>query len=204
MKIKTWHLILIGTVLTLADQIFKIWIKLTMTIGEEIPVIGKWFRLCFIENNGAAYGMALGGNSGKLILTMVRIAAIIALAIYISKLRRKKTPTGVILGLLAITIGALGNLIDSLFYGAIFSESTFISVATLVPFGKGYAPMLFGKVVDMLYFPIIDIPHMPDWFPFIGGERYIFFSPVFNLADSYITVSVIYLLLFQRKFFSKK
>lgn len=204
MKIKTWHLILIGTVLTLADQIFKIWIKLTMTIGEEIPVIGKWFRLCFIENNGAAYGMALGGNSGKLILTLVRIAAIIALAIYISKLRRKKTPTGVILGLLAITIGALGNLIDSLFYGAIFSESTFISVANLVPFGKGYAPMLFGKVVDMLYFPIIDIPHMPDWFPFIGGERYIFFSPVFNLADSYITVSVIYLLLFQRKFFSKK
>jgi len=204
MKIKTWHLILFGTILTLADQIFKIWIKLTMTIGEEIPVIGKWFRLCFIENNGAAYGMALGGDTGKLILTLVRIAAITALIIYIGKLRKKDTPTGVIIGILAITIGALGNLLDSLFYGAIFSESTFTSVATLVPFGEGYAPMLFGKVVDMLYFPIIDIPHMPKWFPLIGGERYIFFSPVFNLADSYITVSVIYLIIFQRKFFSKK
>jgi len=204
MKLKNWHLILFGTILTLADQIFKIWIKLTMTIGEETPVIGKWFRLCFIENNGAAYGMALGGDTGKLILTLVRIAAITALIIYIGKLRKKDTPTGVIIGILAITIGALGNLLDSLFYGAIFSESTFTSVATLVPFGEGYAPMLFGKVVDMLYFPIIDIPHMPKWFPLIGGERYIFFSPVFNLADSYITVSVIYLIIFQRKFFSKK
>lgn len=204
MKIKTLYLVLIGIVLTLADQILKIWIKLTMTIGQEIPVFGNWFRLCFIENNGAAYGMSLGGDGGKLALTLIRIAAIVFLVFYISRLRKKNAPVGVIIGILAITIGALGNLIDSLFYGLVFSESTFTSVASLVAPGEGYAPMLFGKVVDMLYFPIIDIPHMPQWFPFIGGERYIFFSPVFNLADSYITVSVIYLLLFQHKFFSSK
>ncbi len=205
MKLKTWHIALFATILTLADQISKIIIKTTMTLGEEIPVIGKWFRLCFVENSGAAYGMSLGDNWGKLALSLIRIAAIIFLVIYIKRLRKQSdTPAGVIIGLLAITIGALGNLIDSALYGVIFSQSTFTEVARFVPFGEGYAQMLYGKVVDMLYFPIIEIDKMPAWFPFIGGQSYTFFSPVFNMADSYITVSVIYLIIFQYKFFNKK
>ena len=205
MKLKTHHLVIIAAFMTLADQVLKICVKLHMTIGEEIPVFGKWFRICFIENNGAAYGMSIGGDTGKLFLTVIRLIAIIILLWFIHKLRKsKETPTGVILGFLAITVGALGNVLDSMLYGLIFSESTTSTISQLVAIGQGYAPMMHGKVVDMLYFPIIDIPHMPDWVPIWGGERYIFFAPVFNLADSYITTAVIYLLIFQYKFLSKK
>ena len=169
----------------LVDQAVKIWIKTHFTLDESVDVFGQWFRLRFIENPGAAYGMELGGKYGKLILSLFRIFAVSLIGYYI-------------FGKLLIFTGALGNIIDCAFYGLIFSESTFLEVAKIFPEGGGYGTFLHGKVVDMLYFPIIN-SHYPEWFPFVGGERFIFFSPVFNIADAYISVGVIYLLLFQHK-----
>ncbi|MEG2479851.1 MAG: signal peptidase II, partial [Mucinivorans sp.] len=143
----------------------------------------------------------LGGDWGKLCLSLFRIVAVAALIYYIAHLYRRKAPLGVVIAFTAIMVGALGNIVDSAFYGLIFSNSTPQTVASIVPWGSGYGTFLHGNVVDMLYFPIIDIAHMPDWVPFYGGRPYIFFSPIFNIADSYITIAVIYLLLFQRKFF---
>lgn len=186
----------------LADQISKIWIKTNMTLGESIPVFGDWFRIYFIENNGMAFGMQFGGLAGKLFLTLFRLVLAGFIIYYINKLiRRKDTPMGVLIGVSLIFIGAVGNIIDSVFYGAIFSESTFTSVATMFPQGGGYAPLFFGKVVDMLYFPLIQTT-LPEWIPFRGGEEFIFFRPIFNIADSCITVGVIYLIIFHRRFFT--
>ena len=186
----------------LVDQIFKIWIKTHMTLGESISVIGNWFRIYFIENNGMAFGMQFGGMAGKLLLTLFRLVLAGFIIYYLKKLlKRKETPAGVLIGIALILIGAMGNIFDSIFYGVIFSESTFTSVAEIFPSGGGYAPLFFGKVVDMLYFPIIDTT-LPGWIPFKGGENFIFFRPIFNIADSCITIGVIYLLLFQRRFFT--
>ncbi len=194
--IKSWVLWLIVAGLVILDQIVKISVKTTMTLGESHNVLGDWFRWCFVENEGAAFGMALGGEWGKLALSLFRIVAIGALVWFIGKLRRSEAPTGVVVGFALILAGAVGNMIDSAFYGVVFSESTFTSVAQLLPEGGGYAPLLHGKVVDMLFFPLF---HFPDWMPLVGGE--LFFSPVFNFADSYITIAVFYLIIFQWKYF---
>jgi len=185
------------------DQVLKIWIKLHMTLGEEIPVIGKWFKLLFIENEGMAFGWLGSGGTMKLILSLFRIVAVIALFIIIFRLSKKNTKFGVLFGLSLITAGAMGNIIDCVFYGRIFSESTFTQLATLFPDGGGYAGWLHGRVVDMLYFPIIDVAREnASWLPnfFFGPDgHFIFFRPIFNFADSAITVGVFYMLLFQWK-----
>ena len=196
---KGTRLTLFVIVLLIIDQV----IKTNMTLGQSIPVLGSWFRIHFIENVGMAFGMSFGGGIGKFLLTFFRIVLGIAIIIYIRKLLKKPdTPTGVLYGLAAIMCGAFGNIIDSLFYGLIFSESTFTPVATLFPAGGGYAGPFFGKVVDMCYFPIIDTT-WPDWMPLLGGRPFRFFDAIFNFADSCITVGALYLILVQWKFFSK-
>ncbi len=181
------------------DQIVKILIKTHMTIGESIHIF-SWFQILFVENNGMAFGMQFGGTIGKLVLSLFRIALAGFIIYYIRKLLEQKAPTGILVGVALILVGAIGNIFDSLFFGLFFSESTPTQVATLFPDGGGYAPFLFGKVVDMLYFPLIDTT-LPDWVPVFGGEHFLFFRPIFNIADSCITIGVIYMLLFQRKFF---
>lgn len=189
--------------LLIVDQAIKLIVKLNMTIGESIPVFGQWFQIFFIENEGMAFGMKFGGNIGKIFLTLFRVVLICAIILYFRKrlLRSGNTPAGVLVGVSLILVGAIGNVVDSLFYGLIFSPSTYSQVATLFPAGGGYAPFMMGKVVDMFYFPIIN-GTFPEWVPFKGGEDFIFFSPVFNFADSCITVGVFYLFLFKRKYFS--
>ena len=194
--IKSWGLWAIVAGLVIIDQIVKFSVKTTMTLGESHNVLGNWFRWCFVENEGAAFGMALGGEYGKLALSLFRIVAIGVLAWFVCRLRRSEAPRGVVVGFALILAGAIGNMVDSALYGVIFSESTFTSVAQLLPEGGGYAPFLYGKVVDMLYFPLF---YFPEWIPLVGGE--LFFSPVFNFADSYITIAVFYLLIFQWKYF---
>lgn len=198
---KTLLVILLIVLLLALDQVVKLCVKTHMTLGEAIPVFGHWFYIHFIENRGAAYGMELGGSYGKLLLSLFRIAAVAAIGWYVGRLIKRNAPTGVIVGISVILAGALGNILDSAFYGLIFSESTFTEVARFVPWGTGYAPFLHGSVVDMLYFPIIEIDRMPDWIPFVGGDPYTFFSPTFNIADSYVTGGLLYLLIFKLKFF---
>jgi len=173
-----------------------------MTIGEEINVLGNWFIIHFTENEGMAFGMRFGGDSGKLILSIFRIIAIIAIGWYLVKITRRKENPGLIISMSLIFAGALGNIIDSAFYGMIFSESKFHEVAMLFPTQGGYSSFLHGKVVDMLYFPILK-GFYPQWFPVWGGQDFIFFRPVFNIADSSITTGVLMLILFQKKFFKK-
>lgn len=203
MRLTKGNLISILVILLLvADQAIKFAVKLNMTIGESIPVFGNWFQICFIENNGMAFGMQFGGSIGKLALSLFRVVLIGAIIIYLRKLlKRAETPTGVLVGLSLVLVGAIGNVLDCLFYGEIFSASTYTQVAELFPEGGGYTGLLYGKVVDMFYFPIINTT-WPDWVPWYGGEEFIFFRPIFNFADACISVSVIYMLIFQRKFFA--
>lgn len=189
---------LIVFMLLLIDQAVKIWIKTHMTIGESIPVFGNWFQIYFIENNGMAFGMQFGGAIGKFFLTALRLVLIGVIIYYVKKLIESGSSRAFLTGVALILVGAIGNVIDSMLYGIVFSESNFTQVASLFPEGGGYAPFMFGKVVDMLYFPIIDTT-LPQWFPFKGGEQFIFFRPIFNIADSCITIGVFYLLLFKRK-----
>ena len=180
-------LLILGVLLVVIDQVVKILVKSNMEIGEHFNVIGNWFQILFIENEGMAFGMQFGGAVGKFCLSFFRIALFGALCWWISSLVRKgKAPTGVLVGLTLICAGAFGNIIDSLFYGMIFN----------------YAPFMFGRVVDMLYFPLIDTV-WPQWVPFVGGDRLLFFAPVFNIADSCVTVGAIYLIFFQYKFFTR-
>ena len=186
-------LVILGVILVVIDQVIKVLVKTNMGLGEHFDVIGNWFKILFIENEGMAFGWAFGGKVGKLLLSLFRICLCGALVWWISSLCRKNgaaraagkaapIPAGVLVGLTLITAGAFGNIIDSLFYGIIW----------------GYAPFLFGKVVDMFYFPLWT---WPDWVPLLGGH--IFFEPVFNFADSCVTVGAFYLILFQWKFFAK-
>lgn len=187
-------------ILLLIDQIIKFAVKLNMTINQSFNVFGDWCQIRFIENPGAAFGMQLGGDYGKLILSSFRVILVIVLIFYIVRLIKKKAPKGAIIGCAMIVAGALGNIIDGIFYGVIFSESTFYQVATLFPAGGGYSSWMHGNVVDMFYFPIIK-GYLPEWIPFVGGEFFEFFSPIFNAADSYISVAIFYLILFQRHIF---
>ncbi|MBP5317410.1 MAG: lipoprotein signal peptidase [Bacteroidales bacterium] len=190
--------------LLVIDQVSKILVKTNMTLGQSINVIGDWFQIYFVENAGMAFGMSFGGLVGKFLLSFFRIVLGVAMFLYIRKLlKRDDVPTGVLYGIAAIMCGAIGNIFDSLFYGLIFSESGFTQVATFFPEGGGYAGLFFGKVVDMLYFPIIDTT-LPDWFPIWGGKPFLFFSAIFNFADSCITVGAFYLLIFQWRFFAAK
>jgi signal peptidase II len=187
----------------LLDQALKFFVKTTMFLGESHRIFGDWFQIYFTENEGAAFGMSLGGSSGKLFLSLFRIAAVILIGWWLSRIIKRKGHPGLIVCIALIMAGAMGNIIDSMFYGLIFNDPVagcVPQVATLFPKGGGYAGFLHGKVVDMLYFPVID-SRFPDWLPFWGGEKFVFFRPIFNIADSSITIGVSILILFQRKFF---
>lgn len=196
MSLRNKTLLLIGLVL-LADQTLKVWIKLNMALGESYNILGDWFIIHFTENYGMAFGLQFWGEYGKLFLSLFRIAAVILIGVYIAWLIKKKMPQGLVLGIALIMAGAIGNILDSAFYGLLFSES-YGTPAQFLPLEGGYASFLHGRVVDMFYFPIINTT-WPDWAPWLGGERFIFFRPVFNIADSAITIGVFYLILFQRK-----
>ena len=185
----------------IVDQVVKILVKTHMHIGEEIPLIGSWCVLHFVENEGFAFGMKLGGSAGKIFLTLFRLVASVALMWFLLHKMKQgiRKPLTVCLGL--IIVGAVGNLIDSCFYGLIFNES-YYNVAQLFPPEGGYAPLLQGRVVDMFYFPIIDTV-WPTWVPFVGGKRLEFFNAIFNVADSAITIGTIWLVVDQL-FFAKK
>lgn len=194
---KTVLVYLTVVILLAIDQIIKIMVKTHMCIGEQI-VITDWFRICFIENNGMAWGIEL---FSKYFLSIMRIVAIGLLAWFISIKTRQGAGMPLLLCLAVLMAGALGNVVDSMFYGLCFTESTPWNVATTVPWGDGYAGFLTGKVVDMFYFPIIDTT-WPEWMPLVGGEHFIFFSPVFNFADSCVTVSIILIIFCFRKYLS--
>ncbi len=202
MSLRNKSILLIALII-IVDQALKFWVKLNMPMGQEYNVIGTWFRIHFTENYGMAFGLEFWGKFGKLFLSLFRIAAVIMIGFYISWLIKQKMPTGVIIGISLIMAGAIGNIIDSAFYGLIFSESGFANPATFLPVEGGYGSFLHGRVVDMFYFPIINTT-WPQWIPWIGGNQFIFFRPVFNIADSAITTGVLYLLLFQRKEIFKK
>lgn len=176
-----------------ADQWLKIYVKLNFTLGETVRVF-DWFQICFVENPGMAFGLTIGGS--KIVLTLLRLVVSAFVVWYLVKLVKMNFKTGYIVVISFLLAGAVGNIVDCMFYGQIFSESTYSSVATFLP-EQGYAPIFFGKVVDMFYFPLFVIP---EWVPLFGGD--IFFSPVFNLADSYITVSVLVLIIFYHKEFN--
>src|SRR5687767_5418114 len=197
MKGRTVFLLIFLVVLV--DQVLKIYVKTHYHVGETHRVIGDWFRLYFIENERMAYGWKFGGEWGKVILTLFRLAAVIFGVFYLRSIIQKKYHTGFIVCVALIFAGALGNLIDSIFYGVIFEESStnMLNVAKMFP-EKVYAGLFHGKVVDMLYFPIIRNAHFPSWFPFWGGEEFEFFRPIFNLADAAISSGVIAILLFQK------
>ena len=189
---KTKHKGLVGSfiiivVILLIDQVLKIWVKTHMSLGEEMPIFGNWFKLLFVENPGMAFGWMGGGGVMKTILSIFRIVAVIVLIFFLFRLSKKNTKFGVLFGIALITAGALGNIIDCVFYGKIFH----------------YAGWLHGKVVDMLYFPVIDIARADNsWLPnFLFGpdNHFIFFRPIFNIADSAITIGVFYMILFQWK-----
>jgi len=193
--------ILIVTLILVADQILKIWIKTHMALGDEFSVIGNWFIIHFVENNGMAFGFEFAGQHGKIFLSVFRILAVFAIGWYLLKLIKKDFPMGFIACISLIFAGAIGNIIDSAFYGLIFTDS-YGHVATLFPQGGGYAGFLHGRVVDMFYFPLIQ-GRYPDWLPFWGGNDFLFFRPVFNLADSSITVGIFSVLIFYRKLFNQ-
>jgi signal peptidase II len=201
--VKYRHAILIVLLVIIADQALKFYIKTNFYYGEEVNIIGDWFKLHFIENEGMAFGMKLSqGSIGKLVLTLFRLFAVVFGFFLLKKIVVKRYSKGAIICGSLILAGALGNLIDSIFYGLIFTESSF-HLARLVPFGQGYGKIFHGRVVDMLYFPLVDT-QMPGWVPFWGGKNFVFFEPVFNIADAAISVGVLTLVFFQKRLLHKR
>ena len=186
-------------ILVLIDQILKIWVKTHFILGEESRIF-DWFILHFTENNGMAFGMEFGGYLGKTLLTLFRIIVVGIGIKYIIDLSKTKMPNGALIALGLIIGGAIGNIIDSAFYGVIFNES-YNNVAQFLPETGGYSALLHGEVVDMLSFPLLN-SHYPDWLPIWGGEHFIFFRPVFNIADAGISVGIFMILLFYRRVFN--
>ncbi len=183
------------------DQILKIWIKTNFSLGEEHKVIGDWFLLHFVENKGMAFGFIFGGRTGKVILTLFRLVAASAIIIYLLKLIKKDIPTGLVISIAMIFAGAVGNIIDSAFYGILFTDS-YGRVAEFLPKGGGYESFLHGSVVDMFFLPILK-GTWPSWSPINANQPFLFFRPVFNIADSAITVGISIILVFYRKFFNE-
>ncbi len=185
----------------LIDQVIKFWIKTTYPLGGGFDILGlEWAKIHFVENEGMAFGMELGGNYGKLILSVFRLIAVFFIGYYLYTLIKTKTSWGLIASIALVFAGAMGNIIDSVFYGVIFSESTFSQIAQYMPAEGGYTTILHGHVVDMFYFPMSQ-GRYPEWMPLIGGKFYLFFRPVFNVADAAISIGVISILLFQRSIF---
>ncbi len=203
---KTWIVGLVVFSILVVDQILKIYIKTSFEYGGGFDILGlSWAKIHFVENEGMAFGMTFGGSTGKLILSIFRLIMISVLIYLIHRIIRSEAKLSLVLSFALILTGAIGNMIDSAFYGIIFSETPMYhgGIATMFPAEGGYAPFLYGKVVDMFYFPMIDTV-LPEWVPFMGGERFQFFQPVFNVADSMITIGTLSLLLFHRKFFTEE
>ena len=193
-KRRTLIVLALTVVLLVIDQWIKVSVKTGMCLHESIRVT-DWFYISFIENNGMAFGMTM---INKLVLSIFRIVAIVALGWYLARQLRRRVRMLWLVCLTLVFAGAVGNLVDCMFYGLIFNASSPYYVSYFVPFGHGYAPFLMGKVVDMFYFPII-VTTWPEWVPFFGGDEFVFFSPVFNFADSCVSVGVIMVLLFCRR-----
>jgi signal peptidase II len=203
LRIKRRNIILIICLIVIADQALKIYVKTHFHPGQSHPVLGSWFQLYFIENEGMAYGWKFGGGFGKIALTLFRLAAVIFGVFYINKIIKKKYHPAYIVCVALVFAGALGNLIDSMFYGLIFDKSSFntYSIAKIFP-EHGYAGFLHGNVVDMLYLPIFHVDQLPQWIPFFGGKPFSFFNYIFNIADASVSVGVIAILLFRKRFFT--
>ena len=184
--------------LVIADQILKFWIKTNMFLGQEFKIF-DWFIIHFTENNGMAFGLEFGGDAGKIILSLFRIVVVLWGIYYVNELSKRALPNGVLVSLGLVIGGAIGNIIDGVFYGVLFNDS-YNQIAEFLPATGGYESLLKGRVVDMFYFPLINT-HLPDWFPFFANKHFIFFRPVFNLADAGISVGMILLILFYRKHF---
>jgi signal peptidase II len=206
-----WKTTILVFLILLVDQILKIWIKTHMSIGDDFRVLGNWFLIHFVENPGMAFGWEIGGKAGKMLLSIFRLLAIVAFIWYISSLIRQKAPQGFILCISLVLAGAIGNMIDCAFYGLIFDTGTtfntvtgnyesYLGISQLS--GNGYAPFLHGCVVDMLSFPIIRGTY-PDWFPFKSGQSFLFFRPVFNVADSAVTIGVFSIIFFHWGYLKK-
>lgn len=192
--------LLVTLLVILIDQGVKFYIKLNFYLTEVVPVFGNWFRLYFVENEGMAFGWVFPGDYGKLALTLFRILAVALMWVYVNNLVKKGASTGLIISISAIMAGALGNIVDSVFYGLIFSDSS-QQLAELFPKDGGYGTLFHGKVVDMISIHLFTIDHVPDWVPMIGGKTFIFFEPIFNVADAAITLGVAAIILFQNSFF---
>lgn len=195
-------IIILMAAILIIDQVVKILVKTNMHIGEEIPLIGNWCLIHFVENEGFAFGMAFGGNIGKIILSVFRFIASAGVLWYLLHIIKKGARTSLVICLSLIFVGAVGNLIDSCFYGLIFNES-YYNVAQLFPPEGGYAPFLRGRVVDMFYFPIIDST-WPSWVPFCGGKPFVFFNAIFNIADAAISIGAVWLIIDQLIFSSSQ
>ncbi len=206
--------ILVVALVIFIDQALKIWVKTNMDYGSSFDLMGlSWAKIHFVENPGMAFGIEFGGQTGKLILSLFRVVAVGALIYYLNLLVQAKASRGLLMSFALILAGALGNILDSAFYGLIFDRGLHFDseIGRWMPYAhlaelnfEGYAPFLMGSVVDMLYFPLITNAQYPEWVPFLGGNRFEFFRPVFNIADSAITLGVINLLLFQRSFFNQE
>ena len=198
-KFRSWVAVLVTVGAIVIDQVIKVAVKLNMYLHESFSVCGDWFYIYFTENRGMAFGMELGG---KLFLTCFRLVAVSLLGYYLYRIiRNRQFPVGYIVSIALVFAGAMGNIIDSLFYGEIFTHSVG-RVASLVPFGEGYGRFMYGNVVDMFYFPLFSF-NWPAWVPFCGGEHFIFFSPIFNFADACISCSIVAILLFYRNCINK-
>lgn len=193
---KTWVCVGLMALLLIIDQVVKIWVKTTFPIGGDVRLIGEWCRLHFVENEGIAFGISLGQSAGKVFLTLFRIVASGVIAFILARQIKKDASWVLLISISLILVGAVGNVVDSCFYGLVFSQSTFDQVATMFPDGGGYAGFLFGRVVDMFYFPLFEWT-WPAWVPGVGGQHAEFFNAIFNVADSCVTVGVVLLIIDQ-------